>query len=595
MLIKKNHNNLNISLAVENNNFIVDVIPYMENGIDFIKINIKSLTKIRYPKIILDIEFPFIEIHNLWTPSLHGNPKTLRLKGIPEWWCYYSSHISNSAPAGCFYSQSGQNKLTFSFSDSQNIIKIHAGSYEEQCLCRLRLEILEFNTEEISEYNQILRLDRRDISFTHSMQDMSRWFNHLESELMSIPLQATEPVYSTWYSFHQNLDQKQIENQCEIAHKLGCNTLIVDDGWQTDDNNRGYKYCGDWEISSNRFIDFKKHVNTIKSIGVNYVLWLSVPFIGRKSKIWNNYKDNILFYNHQFDAGVLDPRYPKVRNYLIQKFTTLVKDYNLDGLKLDFIDEFDISKADERALITDNDRDMESLPDAVNRLLFEIKERLTEINPNIIIEFRQSYIGPTIRKYGNLFRVHDCPNDSITNRIGIIDLRLLSDKTPIHSDMLTWSPNDSLESISFQFINILFAVPQISPNFDCIPKEQLKLIKHWLSFWKNHKDILLDGELNALFPEMNYPIITSCLNGKEINVIYSNNILNINSSNKKEIIIINGYSDTFIYIDNRFEFTANVSTYNCLGNIIKKEKIKFNNNILKLEIPRSGYIILSII
>ena len=28
-------------------------------------------------------------------------------------------------------------------------------------------------------------------------------------------------------------------------------SIIVDDGWQTDDNNRGYAYCGDWAVTPN--------------------------------------------------------------------------------------------------------------------------------------------------------------------------------------------------------------------------------------------------------------------------------------------------------------------------------------------------------
>ena len=35
--------------------------------------------------------------------------------------------------------------------------------------------------------------------------------------------------------------------------------------------------------------------------------------------------------------------------------------------------------------------------------------RLTKIKTDVLIEFRQSYIGPLMRKYGNLFRAGDCP------------------------------------------------------------------------------------------------------------------------------------------------------------------------------------------
>ena len=88
-------------------------------------------------------------------------------------------------------------------------------------------------------------------------------------------------------------------------------------------------------------------------------------------------------------------------------------------------------------------RDIKSLPLAVNRLLSDVMERLKAIKPEILIEFRQSYIGPAIRKYGNIFRAADCPADILTNRVRTVDLRLFSGNTAVHSDMLEWNMNET--------------------------------------------------------------------------------------------------------------------------------------------------------
>ncbi|MFP4199622.1 MAG: hypothetical protein ACLFSO_08540 [Halanaerobium sp.] len=37
----------------------------------------------------------------------------------------------------------------------------------------------------------------------------------------------------------------KIEKEAEQAKKFGCEAVIVDDGWQTEDSSRGYAYCGD--------------------------------------------------------------------------------------------------------------------------------------------------------------------------------------------------------------------------------------------------------------------------------------------------------------------------------------------------------------
>ena len=54
-----------------------------------------------------------------------------------------------------------------------------------------------------------------------------------------------EPVYSTWYAYHQNLDSKTLLKELAAAKEFGMTAVIIDDGWQTEDSERGYAQCGD--------------------------------------------------------------------------------------------------------------------------------------------------------------------------------------------------------------------------------------------------------------------------------------------------------------------------------------------------------------
>ena len=74
-----------------------------------------------------------------------------------------------------------------------------------------------------------------------------------------------------------------------------------------------------------------------------------------------------------------------------------------------------------------------------------------------MIEFRQSYIGPAIRKYGNIFRAGDCPADILSNRIHTIDLRLTSGSTAVHSDML-----DVITSYSIHYTKLYETLPEFN-------------------------------------------------------------------------------------------------------------------------------------
>lgn len=56
----------------------------------------------------------------------------------------------------------------------------------------------------------------------------------------------------------------------------------------------------------------------------------------------------------------------------------------------------------------------------------DMRAHVRRVHETGMIEFRQSYIGPGMRRFGNMFRVSDCASDIATNRAGIVDLRILS-------------------------------------------------------------------------------------------------------------------------------------------------------------------------
>lgn len=562
-----------------------------EGDVVFIDVSIKAELPTVFPPCWLDVSCDLNDMHSLWTPCLHGHPKSIRNKGIPEIWTNFSSHISHVSPVGCFFNIQGQNKVAFAFSDIKNIVRVHAGAYEEETAAKIIMHLFSTPTEPMTEYHATLRLDVADVNYHQAISGLSRWHESLmDNSQMPVPAPAMEPVYSTWYAFHQQLLQDDIEQQCEIAAELGCKTIILDDGWQTDDSKRGYKYCGDWEVSANRFPDMAAHVKRVQAMGMKYMLWLSVPFVGRGCRAWQDFESNLLFYSEQNQTGTLDPRYPKVRDFLVGTYTRLVKEYDLDGLKLDFIDEFDMSFATGSALEPDKERDTESLPEAVDRLMMAVRESLLAIKPDILIEFRQRYIGSMIRKYGNIFRVHDCPHDSITNRAGIMDLRLFSGDTAVHSDMFIWSETDTVESASLQFINTLFSVPQISPNLVTLPEEHLQMCRHWLSFWNEHKQVLLQGELSSCYPEMHYPIIESQLGREKVITLHAAMICDIFTNKEELITVVNGAMVEAIYIKTAGNVLANISTFNCLGQKVNELLEVELTGVKEIPVPKSGYL-----
>ena len=478
------------------------------------------------------------------------------------------SRLASGMPVEQITTFSGNNKICVSLSDVDVPSKISMGYCEEtaEIICEAVFFTLPVNATDI--YSAKIRIDMRNIPFYDSIYDtVSWWENECGYTSAFVPESAKMPMDSLWYSFHQNLNKDEIIKECRLSKELGMDTVIIDDGWQTDDNNRGYAYCGDWSVCENKMGDMASLVDEIHKIGQKVILWYSVPFVGLYSEKYNEFKDCFLDKSgNEKDFWALDPRYKKVRDYLCEIYKKAVTEWKLDGLKLDFIDSFVLKG---KSLEYDENRDFQSLEDAIHALMSEIKAELTAINRDILIEFRQSYVGPSIRKYGNMLRVGDCPGDILANRSQIINLRLTSGKTAVHSDMIMWNESDSVENAALQFANIIFSVPQISMLIKNLPQEHIEMLKFYISFWNEYRNELLNGKLTAKNPETDYSQAASTLDNTSVVAIYTNNVVDIR---EEKTVIINASGLDSVIIKNALE--KKFILKNCMGEIIDSGTVK---------------------
>ena len=236
---------------------------------------------------------------------------------------------------------------------------------------------------------------------------------------------------------------------------------------------------------------------------------------------------------------MLDPRFPEVRKHLVELYTKALKDWNLDGFKLDFIDSFRFQGEDPAVKENYAGRDIMNLSEAVNLLMKEISSALRAIKPDILIEFRQQYIGPAIRQYGNMFRAADCPGNAKDNRMRIASLRLTSGSTAVHSDMLEWNISETPENVGRAIINSIFGVVQYSTMLRNIPEEQLDVMRKWMKFASEHRETLLKSEFRPHHPELGYPVIEAESDKELIIAVYQDNAVIDVPRRGKSVYILN--------------------------------------------------------
>ena len=562
------------------------------NGIEEIIIKIQGDSNKVPSTLRVSFKFPSINIQGSWRPAIQNMEDGFNRSLAVNWDGWDGNQAANTvgAPIYCLYDVSGRNRITVAYSDVLNKVYMKMGVNEEnaEIFCVVTLFKEEING--FSNYIGRIRIDTRDIPWYEAVQEVAPWWDSVAGITPSqIPECARLPMYSTWYSYHQAVKEQEIEKQCYLAKQIGCEAVIMDDGWQLSEVDHGYSHTGDWEPQSEKIISMKEHVQRVHNLGMKYLLWYSVPFVGFESKSWDIFRDKILSKWEEKGAGVLDPRFPEVREYLIEKYELAFRDWDIDGLKLDFVDCFNVKDRDQVKF--GEGRDFDSIQEAVDKLLSDIIVRLRRIKSDVLVEFRQPYNGPLMRKYGNMLRAWDCANDAIENRVRTIDIRMLSQTTPVHSDMIIWHEEDKVESVALQLQNIIFAVPQISVKLDIIPEVHKRMLQFWLQFSRTNLDVLQQGTLMPLYPQHLYPIVGAFSHDKLIIAVYSEFIVRIEETTVNKIFLINAKSTENIVLDIRYRFdNCQVTTMNCCGERIESYQMMFVIGLHNITIPASGLV-----
>lgn len=553
-------------------------------GLEEIEISLASPTPAVPPKFTVSFDIAQGDILHKWSTK-HLEKVTLP----PDWYCRTYSRLCSEIPLVSLLNGNDRNRATVSCSEAMRLVYISAGLHEEDC--RLTWKIRYFDEPEapIAKYTTRIRFDRRDVFFGEAIASGVKWMGEAAGfRSAPVPEDAFEPLYSSWYAFHQDVTDKKLEVECAEAAKLGMKTLIVDDGWQTDDTNRGYAFCGDWNVSTNRFPNFAAHVAKVQAMGMKYLIWYGVPMIGFKSANYDRFKGKYLAIQDHASFAVLDPRFPEVRAFVCETYARAMKEWGLDGMKLDYVDSFEFKNGVDPAVAENYaGRDIKSLPQAVDRLMKDVYATLTSIKPNALVEFRQSYIGPGIRQYGNIMRATDCPADATANRCRIANLRLICGDSAVHSDMLEWSKDTPPEVAARQVLSSIFGVIQYSVLLTQLPEEQKRMVSHWLAFSKAHRETLLKGAFRPRHYAQLYPLLEGESAAERIIGVYGEGLVADCGAVGKDVYVLNATETPKLTLRLAASPKA-VEVYDTFGNKVAAPSV--GAGLQDVAVPLSGYV-----
>ena len=559
-----------------------DVKASVDDGRDVVTVEIRNEKEADPPRFGVLLRVPGAGVQNVWTSSCqdayHLWPQL--------WWGGHqlTTHLASQTPISVGFNSQEKAPVAIACSEAMECLKMALYADDRTCEVVGRVEFFREKTSTRRSYRAKILFDRRGRGLADTVRACADWVIAQNGFVPAgVPDIAREPLYSTWYAYLQDVHAEELEREAKLAAGLGMKVMILDDGWQKVDSKEFYSATGDWMPVKSRFPDMKAHVAKVHAAGLKYMLWLSVAHMGDESKAYARFKDKMLSSGH---TGVLDPRFPEVREYLISTYERVVGEWDFDGLKLDFIDAFHLRGTDPALKDDFAGRDYKSVPQAVDRLMRDVLARVKKIKPDVLIEFRQRYMGPAIRQYGNMIRVADCPADPCANRRRMCDLRLTSGDTAVHSDMLVWSKDETPEGAALPILNVLFATIQYSMILKDIPESHREVIRHWIRFSSEHRAALLQGSFTPHHAENGYPWIESEDARERVVAAYSSDVCVRTGAPDKTVYLVNATGAAGVLA----EFAApcpRVELFDVVGR--KTGEVSVAAGLTRLPVPSSGY------
>ncbi|MBR2837799.1 MAG: alpha-galactosidase [Kiritimatiellae bacterium] len=565
------------------------VVASQDAGRDVVTVRLASESAAQPPRFGVYVRMSGAGVRNVWISDYARDGCHLWPK---LWWGYnskYASQLAYETPVAVGLDNLERSPVAIACSEAFSPLEF--GLYADDSTCEVvgRCEFFAKPSVALREYEVSVLLDRRGLYFADAVRQCSEWIASKNGFASAkAPEAAFDPLYSTWYAYLQDVSAKELEAEAVEAAALGMKTMILDDGWQKIESATFYSATGDWMPIQSRFPDMKAHVARVHDAGLKYMLWLAVPYVGDESKAWDVFKDKALMVRGAKSPGriaILDPRFPEVREYLIRTYERVVGEWDFDGVKLDFIDQFVQPAADPAARDGFAGRDYRSVPEAVDRLMKDVLSRLRAIKPDVLVEFRQHYMGPAILQYGNMMRAADCPADLAANRRRICDLRLTSGDIAVHSDMLVWSRDESPEGAALPILNTLYSTIQYSMALKTLSPAHRDVIRHWIAFSQRHREALLKGAFRPHHPENGYTWVEGESASERVVTAYVNDVCVRTGAADRTVLLVNATGGPEMTVD--FSAGGRVELFDVFGKPTGMAPV--SKGIVRLAVPASGF------
>jgi alpha-galactosidase len=453
---------------------------------------------------------PAIDMHGLYA----GPPSPDELARLPYWWLRKQACANSGFPFLALFHRSGASRYAFGLLD-----QLTETALEGELSEAARAYCFHWH-KPVGQAHMVVQQWQEQLFVSAARcpwpEVLRAYVATVDREWpqpkLPVPDHAYDPVFCTWTAIHHDVSQEWVLRNAHLAAELGFGTWLTDDGWFTGQASfADYRHTGDWVPYRPKFPDFAGHVRAVQELGLRYVLWVAPFMIGDASHGARQHAHLLAEPTTPMRFRNLSPRRAETCQVVSDLLERLMRDYQLDGLKIDFID----SIAFDNPMATATD--YRTLGEGVYAILSAAIDRVQAVKPDALVEFRNSYTNLASRRYANLYRASDVPINFAQNRWQVTMLRLLAPDRAVHLDPALWHPDDSDENVAVHLINVICSVPMVSVELDRYSQRHLDLIRYWVGFYREHRDTIIHGQFDPDIRLGHVPLI--CFTGTTERII----------------------------------------------------------------------------
>lgn len=147
-------------------------------------------------------------------------------------------------------------------------------------------------------------------------------------------------LLNNWEATYFDFNEEKILNIAKKAKEAGVELFVLDDGW-FGARNDDYRGLGDWYVNLEKLPSGISGLSRkVEELGLKFGLWVELEMVNKDSDLYRAHPDWAFAIpgrvpNHSRNQLVLDMTREDVREYLLERLTTIVHDAKIDYVKWD--------------------------------------------------------------------------------------------------------------------------------------------------------------------------------------------------------------------------------------------------------------------